>query len=150
MNILLIEDNLADQLLTEEAFKKAAGEHVLQCVDDGDKALIAIEELEQQQQLPDLILSDMNLPRKGGHEVLAELKESAALQNIPVIILSGSLSQREVDLSYELGACAHVCKPSSMAEYYSLASKIAEAWTPTAFLIEELGEPHSERFAQRA
>jgi len=87
MNILLIEDNLADQLLTEEAFKKAAGEHVLQCVDDGDKALIAIE---------------------------------------------------------------HVCKPSSMAEYYSLASKIAEAWTPTAFLIEELGEPHSERFAQRA
>lgn len=138
MNILLIEDNLADRLLTQEAFKKASVESVLQCVDDGELAINKLNELAQlsPSELPDIILSDMNLPRKGGHAVLSEVKSSAEFQHIPVIILSGSISQRDVDLSHELGACAHLAKPSSMEEFYSLAASIVKAWSPAGFLFK--------------
>lgn len=152
MNILLIEDNLADRLLTQEAFKKASVENVLQCVDDGE---LAINKLNEQAQLspgelPDIILSDMNLPRKGGHAVLSEVKNTAALQHIPVIILSGSLSQRDVDLSYQLGASAYVAKPSSMEEFYGLATAVVQAWTPTDFSFRGTMEYPSNSFALRA
>lgn len=152
MNILLIEDNLADQLLTQEAFKKATVENVLQCVEDGELAINKLKEQVQlsPSELPDIILSDMNLPRKGGHAVLSEVKSSAALQHIPMIILSGSLSQRDIDLSYELGASAHVAKPSSMEEFYGLATAVVQAWTPTGFSFRGSMEYPSNSVAMRA
>ena len=135
MNILLIEDNLADRFLTQKAFKQAPVDNVLQCVNDGEMATNKLNEQAQLSpgDLPDIILSDMYLPGKGGHAVLSEVKNSTTLQHIPVIILSGSLSQRDIDLSYALGASAHVEKPSSLDGFYGLAATIVQAWTRTDF-----------------
>lgn len=146
MNILLIEDNLADQFLIIEAFKKTSEDCVLHCVDDGAAALdwlnCGTDNVDDC--LPDVVLSDLNLPTTSGHEILGEMKQISELMKIPVIILSGTTLNAEIERSYELGACAHVEKPGSMVKYYEFAKSVLDAWTPSGFLFgPALGTHHS-------
>lgn len=137
MNILIIEDNMADQFLIMEAFKNTSEDCVLHCVDDGAAALDWINDGTDNVDdcLPDVVLSDLNLPTMSGHEVLGEMKQNSDLMKIPVIILSGTTVNDEIERSYELGACAHVEKPSSMERYYEFAKSVLDAWTPSGFLF---------------
>lgn len=136
MKIMLIEDNLADRLLTQEAFKRSCAGSELHCVEDGQLALAYLSDLSEDE-LPQVILSDMHLPDKTGHEILSEVKNFPQLSQIPFVILSSSSSQREINRSKELGASAHVLKPSSMTAFFSFAEVVFMAAKNVPFSIEE-------------
>jgi CheY-like chemotaxis protein len=112
VNVLLVEDDPGDVLMTREAFE----EHLhnrLDVVTDGDAALAYLrnEPPYQDHPRPDLILLDLNLPRRDGREVLAEVKNDVALRSIPVIVLTTSQAEEDVLRSYQLHANAYVTKP---------------------------------------
>jgi CheY-like chemotaxis protein len=112
VNVLLVEDDPGDVLMTREAFE----EHLhnrLDVVTDGDAALAYLrhEAPYEDHPRPDLILLDLNLPRRDGREVLAEVKNDEALRSIPVIVLTTSQAEEDVLRSYQLHANAYVTKP---------------------------------------
>ncbi|SDG47671.1 response regulator [Pseudonocardia oroxyli] len=112
VNVLLVEDDPGDVLMTREAFE----EHLhnrLDVVTDGDAALsyLRYEEPYTDHPRPDLILLDLNLPRRDGREVLAEIKNDEQLRSIPVIVLTTSQAEEDVLRSYQLHANAYVTKP---------------------------------------
>jgi CheY-like chemotaxis protein len=112
VNVLLVEDDPGDVLMTREAFE----EHLhnrLDVVTDGDAALAYLrhEEPYVEHPRPDLILLDLNLPRRDGREVLAEIKNDEKLRSIPVIVLTTSQAEEDVLRSYQLHANAYVTKP---------------------------------------
>ncbi|WP_181781397.1 response regulator [Pseudonocardia pini] len=112
VNVLLVEDDPGDVLMTREAFE----EHLhnrLDVVTDGDAALAYLrnEPPYDDHPRPDLILLDLNLPRRDGREVLAEVKNDEKLRSIPVIVLTTSQAEEDVLRSYQLHANAYVTKP---------------------------------------
>ncbi len=112
INVLLVEDDPGDVLMTREAFEEYL-DNRLDVVSDGAEAL---EYLRREGQYadaprPDLVLLDLNLPRRDGREVLAEVKADETLQHIPVIVLSTSRADEDVLRSYQLHANAYVTKP---------------------------------------
>src|SRR6266511_1360899 len=106
--ILLVEDNPADVRLTVEALKDAKVRNNLQIARDGVEA---IDLLRRPGPVPDLILLDLNLPRKDGREVLHEIKQDPVLKHIPVVILTTSQAEQDILRSYHLGANAVITKP---------------------------------------
>src|SRR5882672_6253573 len=102
IHILLVEDNEGDILLTKEALEDAKLVNKLTVVRDGRQAvdLLINQKNSKIDQMPDLILLDINLPRKNGHEVLKYIKEDDRLRHIPVIMLTTSSSEKDIDLSY--------------------------------------------------
>src|SRR3712207_5755916 len=102
--ILLVEDSSTDALLIREALRQVAFEHSLEVVTDGVAALERLRSGER----PDLVLLDLNLPRKDGREVLAEVKSDPALQSIPVIVLTTSSSPPDIAFAYKNGANSYV------------------------------------------
>ena len=112
-NILLVEDNPADILLTMEAFKECAIPHELNTVNDGEEAVSYLKRAGKFADAvrPDIILLDVNLPKKNGFEVLAEIKQDPDLKRIPVIILSTSGSKHDIRKAYELHANCYLIKP---------------------------------------
>ena len=129
-NILLVEDNPGDVRLVEEAFKDACLANDLCVVTDGDEALEYVYQRGEYADAPrpDVVLLDWNLPRMGGDEVLAELKEDPNLGSIPVIVLTGSRAQEDVVRSYELQANAYVTKPVEPNEFIEAIRSFAEFW----------------------
>lgn len=128
--ILLIEDNLGDILLTKAAFKSARFKHNLRVAKDG---LAALKILHRQGEfhntpLPDLILLDLNLPNIDGHEVLEKIKSNIELKNIPVIILSGSEAESDMNTSYNLHANTYVVKPDNFNDYKEIVTSIENYW----------------------
>lgn len=112
INVLLVEDDPGDVLMTREAFEEYLNNR-LDVVSDGSEALAYLrrEPPYQDAPRPDLILLDLNLPRRDGREVLAEVKADKALQHIPVIVLTTSRADEDVLRSYQLHANAYVTKP---------------------------------------
>jgi CheY-like chemotaxis protein len=113
IDVLLVEDDPGDTLMIREAFEDNKVRNRLTCVTDGVQAL---EFLRREgnyggAQRPDLILLDLNLPRKDGREVLAEIKADDSLRSIPVVVLTTSQAEEDVLRSYELHANAYVTKP---------------------------------------
>lgn len=138
--ILLVEDNEGDMILTMEALEGLNHQHVISRVKDGEQAIhyLKKEGLFEQALLPDLILLDINLPRLDGKEVLAFIKKSNNLKKIPVIILSTSNSERDIEECYDKGANCYVVKPSDLDGYVRVIHAIEFFWLNIVNLPENL------------
>lgn len=130
VEILLIEDNPGDVRLTREALRDAKVMNNLAVVNDGVEALAYLRRQTRFRDVPrpDLILLDLNLPRKSGHEVLAEIKEDALLRHIPVVILTTSQAESDIATSYQFRANAYVTKPVDLDQFLRMFRSIEEFW----------------------
>jgi len=134
--VLLVEDNEADVRLTREALREA-GENVrLSSVGDGEQALAYLRRLDgfADAPRPDLVLLDLNLPRKNGLEVLDELRADPSLAPIPVIMLTSSAARSDVEAAYARGANAFVVKPLELDAFMELIGAIRGFWLEVAQL----------------
>jgi two-component system, chemotaxis family, response regulator Rcp1 len=130
--ILLVEDNRADALLIQEALRQVADDgHTVDLVTDGEQA---IAHLRGDGPRPDLVLLDLNLPRKDGREVLAEVKADRDLREIPVIVLTTSSAPADVAFAYQHHANSYVRKPLGMDRLVEAATAIRDFWFKTATL----------------
>ena len=130
MNILLVEDNPADARLVLEAVQTGRVPTQLHVVGDGLAALAFLrrEGDAATAPRPDLILLDLNLPKKHGWEVLAAVKAEPSLRRIPVIILTSTQAEHEVQRGYDLGAAAYCVKPQDLDDYLNLIHTLTEFW----------------------
>lgn len=129
-HILLVEDNSGDVRLTVEAFKSIEFPHVLHTAKDGVEALSFLRRTGKDASAPwpDLILLDLNLPRKDGREVLAEIKTDPVLKRIPVVVLSTSGSEEDISRSYHLQANCYIQKPIILSEFFMVIRSLVEFW----------------------
>ncbi len=134
--ILLIEDNPGDILLTLEAFKECGQKHNISSVKDGVEALkyLQKENTYSNSVTPDIILLDLNLPKKDGRQVLEEIKKDEKLKKIPVIILSTSKNENDIIKSYELNANCYIAKPVELEHFINIISEIEKFWFNTVKL----------------
>jgi CheY-like chemotaxis protein len=128
VNVLLVEDDPGDVLLVREAFAERGLVKRLDVVGDGVEALRYVrgEGDYAGRETPDLILLDLNLPRKGGAEVLAEIKRDAKLATIPVVVLTTSKADQDVMRAYRDHANAYVTKPADFAHFREIVDRIDE------------------------
>lgn len=135
LNILLIEDNQDHVRILKWAFEQARRRTVLRFLRDGEEAL---EELrlgaEQKTAPPDLIFLDFNLPRVDGRKVLKMLKADPVMRKVPVIILSSSDREEDVQMAYDLGANTYVSKSVVLGELSTILQDILDYWTRIAKL----------------
>ena len=130
VHILLVEDNEGDILLTKEAFEEAKITVKLTVVKDGQEAIDFMTKQNKYQHatLPDLVLLDINLPKKNGHEVLKEMKHNDAIKHIPIIILTTSSSEKDINLAYHNYANCFITKPVEVADFLKAVSSIENFW----------------------
>jgi CheY-like chemotaxis protein len=126
IRILLVEDDPGDVLITREAFAENKVRNELSVVSDGESALAFLRREGEfaSAPRPDLILLDLNLPRKDGHEVLSEIKSDTDLQRIPVVILTTSDAEEDILRSYDLHANAYVTKPVDFERFLTVVRQI--------------------------
>ena len=134
--ILLVEDNLGDARLVREALVEAGAAAVLLHLPDGIEALAFLrrEGTHAAAARPDLILLDLNLPRKSGREVLAEIKSDALLRRIPVVVLTSSQSDDDILSVYSLNANCYVPKPADLEHFLAVIRSIESFWFPLAVM----------------
>src|SRR3984957_15812078 len=137
--ILLVEDSPGDVRLTREAFKDAKVHINLHVASDGGEAMAFLTREGQNANAPrpDLILLDLNLPKKDGREVLAEIKESPALKTIPVVILTTSASEEDILRSYQLHANCYITKPVDLNGFLDVVKSIDNFWLSVVKLPRE-------------
>ncbi len=128
VNILLVEDNEGDILLTVEALEEGRIANVISIARDGQEALDKLEVCFQNGKLPDLILLDINLPKLNGHEVLEQLKQNEHFKHVPVIILSTSSSELDILESYKNHANCFITKPVEIDEFVKAIESIEDFW----------------------
>jgi len=130
IEILLVEDNPGDARLAREAFQDAKVRNALHWVDNGQEAMdfLRKEGKHARARRPDLILLDLNLPRKDGREVLAEIKEDADLKRIPVVILTVSKDEEDVMKTYNLHANCFITKPIDLNQFIKVVKSIEDFW----------------------
>jgi len=136
INVLLVEDDAGDALMTQEAFEQHEVVNRLHVVRDGVEAMefLRREGPYVDAPRPDLILLDLNLPRMGGHEVLARVKSDSELRAIPVVMLTTSDSDEDVLRSYQLHANAYVTKPVDFEAFTRAVRKIDDFFVALARL----------------
>jgi len=134
--IFLVEDNPADVRLTQEALVNGKVQHELHVASDGEEAMAFLRRQESFRQAPrpDLILLDLNLPRKDGREVLAEIKADPDLMAIPVIILTSSQAEEDILKSYNLYANGYIVKPVDLDQFFKVITQIKEFWMSIVIL----------------
>jgi chemotaxis family two-component system response regulator Rcp1 len=130
IKILLIEDNLGDIRLTEEILKESKVDNRLSVARDGEEAVACLRRQGRfaAAPRPDLILLDLNLPKKDGREVLAEVKADPNLRRIPVVILTTSNAERDIIKSYDLHANCYLSKPMQLDEFVAIVHSIESFW----------------------
>jgi CheY-like chemotaxis protein len=133
VRILLVEDNPADVRLIREALKTVGSACDLAVVEDGEQALGFLEGCLPGAS-PELVLLDLNLPRKSGTEVLTEMKKNPYWKRIPVIVLTSSGSESDVNSAYDCGANSYLRKPTDLSNLYSLTDVLASFWLKWAVL----------------
>ncbi len=128
IEVLLVEDDPGDVLMTREAFEEHKLRNRLSVVSDGEEALAFLrrEGLHADAPRPDLILLDLNLPRRDGREVLQEIKQDPQLRQIPVVVLTTSQADEDILRSYQLHANAYVTKPVDFERFVSVVRQIDE------------------------
>ncbi len=139
INILLVEDSPADVRLTREALKEAKVLNTLHVVQDGIAALAFLRKEGQfaSSPRPDLILLDLNLPKKDGREVLAEIKRDENLSTVPVVVLTTSKAEEDVVRTYKLHANAYVTKPVDLNQFLQVVRTIEDFWLAVVTLPPE-------------
>lgn len=138
--ILLVEDNHADALIAREAFAEFQIVETLHIVEDGVQALAYLHQENPYASVPrpDLILLDLNLPRKTGHEVLAEIKADHSLKIIPIIILTTSQAGQDVLHAYDRHANCYIVKPVGFDKFREAMKAIQQFWFSVAMLPSEV------------
>ncbi|MBN1252037.1 MAG: response regulator [Bacteroidales bacterium] len=136
---LLVEDNIADQQLTVRAFKKGKINTNLQIVNDGQEAmdyLLGVGKYSNQEEYPwpDLILLDINMPKKDGKQVLKEIRQHPDLKTIPVVMLTTSDQENDVLDSYKFGANSYITKPVRINDFIDVVNKLEEFWFTLSLL----------------
>jgi len=130
IEILLVEDNPGDVRLTKEALKEAKVINHLTVLKDGVEALAFLRREGQYANAPrpHLILLDLNLPKKDGREVLAEIKDDEKLKRIPVVVLTTSQNEQDVLKTYNLHANCYVTKPVDLEQFITVVKTIEDFW----------------------
>jgi len=137
--ILLVEDNPADQQLTIRAFQRGKISTNLQIVSDGQEAMDYLMhknkfEGKKSSPRPDLVLLDINMPRKDGKQVLREIRADENLKSIPVVMLTTSDQEKDVIDSYNLGVNSYISKPVRIKDFIEVISKLEEFWFTLSIL----------------
>lgn len=125
--VMIIDDNPGDADLTRDVLEEVAADVAVEVAVDGIAALEVLEGRSTDER-PDLILLDLNLPRRHGLEVLQALKLDAALRSIPVVVLTSSDAPRDVAASYALGAACCVTKPTGLGAFQATVRSVADFW----------------------
>lgn len=130
IEILLVEDNLGDIRLTEEALREAKVWNRINKVEDGIEALAFLRKQGNYTSVPrpDLILLDLNLPKKDGREVLGEIKEDPNLRRIPVVVLTTSKAEEDIIQSYDLHVNSYVTKSVDFNKFLNIIRSIEDFW----------------------
>jgi CheY-like chemotaxis protein len=141
IEILLVEDNPADVRLTQEALREGKVRNNLHVARDGVEAL---EFLRRQGKFadsprPDLVLLDLNLPRKDGREVLAHVKDDEELKTIPIVVLTTSSAETDILRSYSLHANCYITKPVDLEQFVKVVKSIDDFWLTVVRLPKETG-----------
>jgi two-component system, chemotaxis family, response regulator Rcp1 len=128
--ILLVEDNPVDALMTREALKDGKICNRLHVVEDGEEAMDFLYHTGKYESAPtpDLILLDLNLPKKDGREVLSEIKQESSLKHIPVVVLTTSEDETDIFRSYELQANCFITKPVDLNQFTKAVKCIGDFW----------------------
>ena len=130
VEVLLVEDNPGDVRLTEEALKEGKVLNNLNVVRDGVEALAFLNRVDKfaSAPRPDIILLDLNLPRKDGREVLREIKQHESFRRIPVVILTTSRAEEDIVRTYNLHANCYIAKPVDLDQFIRVVQSIEEFW----------------------
>lgn len=130
IHILLVEDNEGDILLIKEAFGIVKLTNDLTILKDGEKAIKFLKKEAEYREIsiPDLIILDVNLPRVNGHEVLQFVKNNKNLKSIPVIMLTTSSSDKDIELSYDNHANCYITKPVDVDDFLKAIMRIEDFW----------------------
>lgn len=130
LSVLLVEDDPGDVVIAQEALRASKLQSRLNVVSDGNAAMAYLRRQNgyADAQRPDLILLDLNLPKKNGSEVLAELKSDPELARIPVIVLTSSTAEVDIHRSYDLHANAYVTKPVAFDGFFAALRQIQGFW----------------------
>lgn len=129
-DFLLVEDNPGDVRLTQEALKSHKVQNNLHVVTDGEEALAYLRKQGKYKDVPrpDIILLDLNLPKKDGREVLAEIKSDQSLKSIPVVIITSSEAEQDIIKSYNLNANCYVTKPVNLDQFIKVVQSVNDFW----------------------
>lgn len=140
VEILLIEDNPADVRLTMEALKEGKLNNNISVVEDGEEALAFLRRDGKYANAPrpDLVLLDLNLPKKRGCEVLAEIKEDPELKHIPVVVLTISENEEDIFKAYKLHVNCYITKPVNLEQFITVVKAIKEFWFTIVKLPKEV------------
>jgi chemotaxis family two-component system response regulator Rcp1 len=130
IEILIVEDNPVDVLMTREALKSGRIMNQLSVVEDGEQAIAFLFRRGEYSEAPrpDLVLLDLNLPKKDGREILAEIKNDADLRSIPVVVLTTSQAEEDVLRSYDCGANCFIVKPVDLEQFTSTILSLEDFW----------------------
>lgn len=129
IHILLVEDNAGDIDLAKDALRQFKTRHTLHVASDGARALEVLFDPEQSaKDLPDLILLDLNLPKIDGREILATIKSDERLSHIPVIVLTSSNAERDLQQAYRLHANCYLTKPTDVGQFFAMFELIERFW----------------------
>ena len=130
VEILLVEDNPGDVVLTKQAFISAKIQNTLAVASDGEEALDYLHKRNGFEGVttPDIVLLDLNMPKKDGKEVLAEIKKSEKLKRIPVVVMTSSKAEQDVVKTYDLHANSYLLKPVDMNEFARVVTAIENFW----------------------
>jgi CheY-like chemotaxis protein len=130
IEILLVEDNPGDVRLTLEALKEGKVRNNMHVVGDGEKAMAYLrrEAGYESAVRPDLVLLDLNLPRKDGREVLADMKADDDLRRIPVVVLTTSKAEEDILKTYDLHANCYITKPVDLDQFMAVVKSIESFW----------------------
>lgn len=141
IEVLLVEDNPGDVRLTKEALKEGRLLNRVNVVGDGVEALAYLRREAKYANAvpPDLILLDLNLPKKDGREVLAEIKADSRLRRIPVVVLTTSSAEEDILKTYDLHANCYITKPVDLDQFIRVVKSVEEFWVTVVKL------PHDEQ-----
>ena len=138
LTILMADDDEDDRLMAREALAESEFEGVLHCVEDGEEAMNYLHRMGSYTAAnaprPDILLLDLNMPRKDGREVLREVKENVHLRRIPVIVLTTSKAEEDILRTYDLGVNSFITKPITFEGLVAVMRTLGDYWVKTVQL----------------
>jgi CheY-like chemotaxis protein len=128
--VLMADDDDEDCFLATEAFSESGAKATFSCVEDGIELMHYLAECARSETsgLPNLILLDLNMPRKDGREALLEIKAEPALQHIPIVIFTTSKEEKDISFAMQAGANSFITKPATFDEWLEIMKSLAEHW----------------------